>query len=62
MIDFAKLVKLRQVFDGVLAFMEAKGVPKSAKLKTVVVLPDGLLFIMEDGSEWTATVALARTK
>ena len=64
MISLKNIALLQQGLIALKAIMEAGGMPESARLKKVSVMDPpglgGLLFIMEDGSEWVARVTLTK--
>ena len=56
------MVLVRQGMDALEAIMRVGGVPRTARLERVTGGHNKLIFTMHDGSEWTATVALEKTK
>jgi hypothetical protein len=64
MINLKNIAIVQQGLTALKTVMEAGGMPESARLKKVVVMDPpglgGLLFIMEDGSEWVARVTLTK--
>lgn len=62
MINLSNIGLLKEGISALETIMKAGGMPKGAKLKHVRVQPDGLLFIMQDDTEWKATVTLAKVK
>jgi len=59
-INLSNIALLKEGIAALETIMKVGGIPQGAKLKHVRVQADGLLFIMQDGTEWKATVTLAR--